>query len=137
MHNNFIVVYDISHLLKERDRVKKLLSQEESMVPALFFNLRKAFMPLLHDDTYAAMQAVTLIAEDRGRSQQGRHEASSKKKLSETVDAQDKSETKKIKKYDENNAPECTRLAVVCSADRSILPECSSSGYCAPCYELA
>ena len=28
------------------------------MIPALFFNLRKALVPLMHDDTYRAMQQV-------------------------------------------------------------------------------
>ena len=39
--------------------MKKLMAQEESMVPNLFFNLKRALMPLMHDDTYAAMASVT------------------------------------------------------------------------------
>jgi hypothetical protein len=52
---------------KERDRVKKLLAQEEAMVPALFFNLRRALVPLLADEAYEAMAAVAAAAEARGR----------------------------------------------------------------------
>ena len=52
---------------KERDRVKKLLKQEESMVPGLFYNLRKAFLPLLHDDTYVAMTNVVQQIEARNK----------------------------------------------------------------------
>jgi hypothetical protein len=52
---------------KERHRIKKLLSQEEAMVPALFYNLRRAFLPLLHDDTYEAMQKVSQSLEEIAR----------------------------------------------------------------------
>lgn len=43
---------------KERARVKQLLAQEESMVPALFFNLRRALLPLMDDSSYDAMAKV-------------------------------------------------------------------------------
>jgi tRNA(Ile)-lysidine synthase TilS/MesJ len=54
---------------KERARVKQLLAQEESMVPALFFNLKRALMPLMHDDVYEAMAKVvtSLDAAGKGR----------------------------------------------------------------------
>jgi tRNA(Ile)-lysidine synthase TilS/MesJ len=48
---------------KERDRIKKLLAQEEAMVPALFYNLRRAFLPLMHEDTYVAMEKVSQMVE--------------------------------------------------------------------------
>jgi selenocysteine lyase/cysteine desulfurase/tRNA(Ile)-lysidine synthase TilS/MesJ len=54
---------------KERARVKQLLYQEESMVPALFSNLRKALLPLMHDDTYATMESV--VAQIEGNSNRG------------------------------------------------------------------
>lgn len=44
---------------KERARVKQVLSQEESMVPNLFSNLRKALLPLMHDDTYKVIERVS------------------------------------------------------------------------------
>lgn len=47
--------------------MKKLLIQEEAMIPALFFNLKKALIPLLDDSTYLTMQAVAAAAENRGR----------------------------------------------------------------------
>lgn len=43
---------------KERARVKKLLQQEEAMVPNLFYNLKRALVPLMHDDTYHVLKAV-------------------------------------------------------------------------------
>lgn len=52
---------------KERDRVKKLLVQEEAMIPALFFNLKRALVPLMADETYEVMGAVVAAADARGR----------------------------------------------------------------------
>eukprot|EP01035_Chromulina_nebulosa_P025660 gene25660-33507_t len=51
---------------KERARVKKVLAQEESMIPALFFNLRKALVPLMHGDSYVAMNHVVEQIERNG-----------------------------------------------------------------------
>ena len=48
--------------------MKKLLAQEEVMIPALFYNLKRALLPLLDDSTYVTMQAVAAAAESRGRS---------------------------------------------------------------------
>jgi hypothetical protein len=48
--------------------MKKLLAQEEVMIPALFYNLKRALLPLLDDSTYVTMQAVSAAAESRGRS---------------------------------------------------------------------
>ena len=47
--------------------MKKLLAQEEAMIPALFFNLKRALIPLLDDSTYVTMQEVAAAAESRGR----------------------------------------------------------------------
>lgn len=43
---------------KERDRVKRLLAQEEVMVPALFSNLKHTLLPLMDSDIYEAMGNV-------------------------------------------------------------------------------
>jgi tRNA(Ile)-lysidine synthase TilS/MesJ len=52
---------------KERARVKQLLAQEESMVPALFFNLRRALLPLMGNETYTAMAAAAEQVAARGQ----------------------------------------------------------------------
>lgn len=44
---------------KERDRVKKLLAREETLHPTLFDNLRRAMIPLLHEDSTSIMRAYT------------------------------------------------------------------------------
>jgi tRNA(Ile)-lysidine synthase TilS/MesJ len=58
---------------KERARIKKLLMQEESMIPALYYNLRRAFIPLLHDDTYIAMNNVVKLVEELGQDSRQRN----------------------------------------------------------------
>jgi hypothetical protein len=52
---------------KERDRVKKLLVQEESMIPNLFYNLKRALVPLMDDAVYDVMATVAAAADARGR----------------------------------------------------------------------
>ena len=52
---------------KERDRIKKLLVQEEAMIPALFFNLKRALIPFMADETYEVMSAVNVATDARGR----------------------------------------------------------------------
>ena len=52
---------------KERHRMKKLLQQEEAMTPALFANLRRAFVPLMTDETYDAMERVAKAVDEAGK----------------------------------------------------------------------
>lgn len=52
---------------KERNRIKKLLVQEEAMIPALFFNLKRALIPFMADETYKVMSAVNVATDARGR----------------------------------------------------------------------
>jgi hypothetical protein len=42
------------------------------MVPALFHNMKRALVPLLHDDTYKTMYAVTQAVEEAGRNPRSR-----------------------------------------------------------------
>ena len=52
---------------KERHRVKKLLQQEESNVPELFMKLKRALIPLMHDDVYEVMDDVFRGIEGRNQ----------------------------------------------------------------------
>lgn len=117
---------------KERDRIKKLLAQEEAMVPALFHNMKRALLPLLHDDTYEAMNKVIASIEAAGNAKN--HIPTRFKK---GQDQEDKAEnpddntsspqTKRRKteeefKMDTNSILEQT---IKCEGD-----------YCAPCFEI-
>ena len=55
--------------------MKRLLRQEESMVPGLFYNLKRALLPLMHDDTYVTMGAVAAGVESAGRNPRDRQPA--------------------------------------------------------------
>ncbi len=101
---------------KERARIKKLLAQEESMVPSLFNNLRKALVPLMHDETYVAMQNVI-------RNVDRNEQLGKTKPKSSIINAEDN---------DDNDATEDT-----VSAERENGGLCSINGYCPPCFELA
>ena len=80
------------------------------MVPALFANLRKSLLPLMHEDTYKVMDDVVVRIEASG----------SRAKVQPQVSG-DNMDVEKEK------APVATS-ELVC--DRT-------SGYCPPCFELA
>ena len=44
---------------KERARVKKLLSKEETLYPQFYDNIKRALMPLMHDDATAILRSYT------------------------------------------------------------------------------
>ena len=52
---------------KERARIKKLLSREETLFPNLHDNIRRALIPLFHDDTTAIMRCYTEEAVAKSR----------------------------------------------------------------------
>ena len=47
--------------------MKELLKQEESMIPGMFFNLRKALLPLMDDASYDAMASVVARIDQQGQ----------------------------------------------------------------------
>ena len=44
---------------KERARVKKLLSREETLYPNLYDHVRRALIPVMHDDSTSIMRSYT------------------------------------------------------------------------------
>jgi len=44
---------------KERARMKKLLSKEETLYPSFYDNIKRAMLPLMHDDSTAIMRSYT------------------------------------------------------------------------------
>jgi tRNA(Ile)-lysidine synthase TilS/MesJ len=44
---------------KERDRIKKMLSREETLYPNVYDNIRRALMPLMHDDALPILRSIT------------------------------------------------------------------------------
>lgn len=57
---------------KERDRVKKLLSREETLYPNLYDNLRRALIPLLHEDSTSIMRCYTEETLEKSRKEPGK-----------------------------------------------------------------
>jgi selenocysteine lyase/cysteine desulfurase/tRNA(Ile)-lysidine synthase TilS/MesJ len=56
---------------KERARIKKLLLREETQFPSLYDNLRKALVPLMHEDTQFMMRYYTEQVVSKSRKPQG------------------------------------------------------------------
>jgi hypothetical protein len=81
---------------KERARMKKLLMQEESMIPALYFNLRRAFIPLLHDETYVAMEKVQKLVDELGQDKRQQRNGKNKRNT-ETNEIEIEPSLKKMK----------------------------------------
>ena len=52
---------------KERARIKKMLRREESLYPNFYDNIRRALIPLMHDDMQAILRAYTEGAVSRSR----------------------------------------------------------------------
>lgn len=52
---------------KERARIKKLLSREESMYPNFYDNIRRSIIPLMHDDISSILRAYTEEVTNRSR----------------------------------------------------------------------
>jgi len=52
---------------KERARMKKLLSKEETLYPSFYDNIKRAILPLMHDDATAIMHSYTeeVVAKSR------------------------------------------------------------------------
>ena len=44
---------------KERARIKKMLSREETLYPNFFDNIKRSMMPLMHDDATAILRSYT------------------------------------------------------------------------------
>lgn len=44
---------------KERARIKKLLSREETLYPNFYDNIKRSILPLMHDDSTAIMRSYT------------------------------------------------------------------------------
>ena len=56
---------------KERARIKKLLSREESLYPNFYDNIKRSLLPLMHDDATAILRSYTeeAIAKSRKENQ--------------------------------------------------------------------
>lgn len=55
--------------------MKQLLSQEEAMVPALFYNMKRALLPLMDAETYETMRRITDRLDGKGDRNADNHKA--------------------------------------------------------------
>lgn len=57
---------------KERARIKKLLSREETLYPNVYDNIRRSLLPLMHDDASAILHCYTEEVVSKSRKDQKR-----------------------------------------------------------------
>lgn len=69
---------------KERARMKKLLAKEETLYPNFYDNIKRAILPLLHDDATAILRSYTEEALAKSR-REGRAKRSSERKVADTL----------------------------------------------------
>lgn len=135
--------------------MKKLLLQEEAMIPALFFNFKRALIPLMHDDTYEAMARVTAMVDANAYKSNDRANIVSSKRVAgvtgndlraknlndEDDDEMDVAALSKLKDASAEGAAEGKVMIEHSDAIvQGILNQqatCEPGGFCAPCYELA
>ena len=134
--------------------MKKLLTQEESMIPGLFYNFKRALIPLMHDETYDAMNRVQDLVEANSYATKVKNTIASKQLKAAAggvvnIDEDDDFELPGQNEVsaagvDTKNAEKASAIEPSASENSvvdSILsapPTCEpGSRYCAPCYELA
>lgn len=139
--------------MQERHRVKKLLAQEEAMIPDLFCNLRRALQPLMDDSIYETMKEVNRAIEKRNvkkhyapgsvqaqmqAQQQGLGAAAPMDTAEDEAangETQDVQQQRKRKFEETGGSPSSASSSQMPSTQ---LPDvvCTDE-YCAPCFELA
>lgn len=129
---------------KERARMKQLMEHEEAMVPGLFHNLRKALIPLMHDDFYATTARIQDVIEKQGMKPGSRVSTKrAKGKKGAQEEAEDAEEAEEAEEVDGAPAKRAKVEEVKEQTSEQILQDVLSGknqcegGYCAPCYELA
>lgn len=71
---------------KERARIKKLLSREETLYPNFYDNIKRSLLPLMHDDATAILRSYTEEAlaksrkDNKGKGRKGKAEESERSK---------------------------------------------------------
>ena len=104
------------------------------MVPNLFFNMRKALLPLMAGETYAAFQKVTTWLEARVRTTSRGSTRNGREKEKRPGHEQ---ENKGTGSQLGDELPECKKPKTeVNAADVAANSASCEDGYCAPCHEL-
>ncbi len=109
------------------------------MVPSLFYNLRKALLPLMHEDTYEAMHRVTQLVEEAGYKEKDRRKEFSSKRgtCSASQSAGSDSTDPKGNKRSKIDFADSKSLELRTTFDEVMNGEVECIGdYCAPCFEI-
>jgi len=105
---------------KERARIKKLLSKEGTLYPQLYDNVRKAILPLMHEEATAVMRCFSEEALAKTRKEQGKS-----KKTKHTIEEKESSNPieEEKKEYDAQTEisfpPKTNAACSVCLAEAS------------------
>ncbi len=98
---------------KERARMKKLLSREETLYPNIHDKIRRALIPIMHDDMTSILKSYTEEALARSRKEQGPGKKNKKRKHKEGASG---------------NSPPCKKYDIETIEDVSNLEDNQSHG---------
>ena len=112
------------------------------MVPALYCNLKRALIPLLHEDTYKTMDSVTHAVDLAGRNPRNRPPQPKRKHTNIATSGSNFAASTDVVALDpvvmaidgDDNEDEAS---INVEAGGSGMVVCSPDGFCAPCFELA
>jgi tRNA(Ile)-lysidine synthase TilS/MesJ len=109
---------------KERARMKKLLSKEETLYPSFYDNIKRAMLPLMHDDATAIMRSYTEEAIAKSRKGIKRKPSDFKKKETENNGSKENGITAKGGDYSTMNGAadySCEKLTSLEDASEEML----------------
>jgi tRNA(Ile)-lysidine synthase TilS/MesJ len=87
---------------KERARMKKLLSKEETLYPNFYDNIKRAIMPLLHDDATSILRSYTdeALAKSRregtGKREPGNHVPDTARRVESTTNLSESNRSSRL-----------------------------------------
>mmetsp|Transcript_16178 Transcript_16178/g.24424 ORF Transcript_16178/g.24424 Transcript_16178/m.24424 type:complete len:1204 (-) Transcript_16178:222-3833(-) len=89
---------------KERARVKKLLSREETLYPNFYDNIRRSLLPLMHEDATAILRSYTEEAISKSRKENPKKASKAHKDINKSLkDAYEKKEEQLSSDNDKKN----------------------------------
>lgn len=115
------------------------------MIPSLFANLRKALLPLMHQETYDAMHRVSSIIESISSNRDHVQETRSKNTKRERATSVNENEQTDSRDTDNKRNRNASALATDIPSNghenavttTMVEPvQFCTDGYCVPCYEL-
>eukprot|EP00547_Thalassionema_nitzschioides_P017373 CAMPEP_0194252566 /NCGR_PEP_ID=MMETSP0158-20130606/27901_1 /TAXON_ID=33649 /ORGANISM="Thalassionema nitzschioides, Strain L26-B" /LENGTH=1211 /DNA_ID=CAMNT_0038990015 /DNA_START=106 /DNA_END=3738 /DNA_ORIENTATION=- len=107
---------------KERARIKKLLSREETLYPNFYDNIRRSIIPLMHEDATAILRSYTEEAVSKSR-KENQKKAIPKPDNDETKSSKDSDEHQGKQGHNNNHKPNHSSLLLSEASEDDLIRE--------------